>query len=184
MPKVSTVLLSGGIDSMVCLDIALSTGRDVQAVYVDYGQKAHHFEFSAASSVANHFGVSLQTLSLNLGRGFGRGNIDDRNAALVFSSAMALANVSGELIIGIHTGTDYLDCSPDFISACQSVLNYGRGEPLILTAPLQRWTKAKVLAYAVERSLPISKTYSCEEGKSPVCGGCSSCKDRMELKCH
>ena len=59
------VLLSGGLDSSVCLSLAVKKyGKDeVMGLCVFYGQK-HKKEISAAEKVAAFYGVSLQKLDL------------------------------------------------------------------------------------------------------------------------
>ncbi len=59
------VLLSGGIDSAVCLAIAVETyGADeVLGLAITYGQK-HLREIQAARNVAAHYGVTLREIDL------------------------------------------------------------------------------------------------------------------------
>lgn len=59
------VLLSGGLDSSVCLSLAVKKyGKDeVMGLCVFYGQK-HKKEISAAEKIAAFYGVSLQKLDL------------------------------------------------------------------------------------------------------------------------
>lgn len=57
----AVVLLSGGLDSTTCLAVALSKGREVYALTVDYGQR-HHKEVEAAKRIAKHFAVKVHKL--------------------------------------------------------------------------------------------------------------------------
>src|SRR5829696_419675 len=47
----AVVLLSGGLDSMVCAALAREAGFEVLALTVDYGQK-HRIELAAAQTMA------------------------------------------------------------------------------------------------------------------------------------
>jgi len=181
--RTSTVLLSGGIDSMVCLDFVIETKRYVDAVYIDYGQISRTYELEAAKKISNHFNIELRLITLDFGKQFGVGEIPNRNAALIFSAAVAISGSSDELILGIHAGTEYKDCTAGFVKACKCVLEYSQYSQPSLIAPLQTWSKDNVFAYCITKNLPIAKTYSCEAGTLLPCGKCLSCRDREELSC-
>ncbi len=59
------VLLSGGLDSTVCLAIAIREARAVTAVTVDYGQR-HGVELEAAARVATAVGAEQLVVDLDL----------------------------------------------------------------------------------------------------------------------
>ncbi len=65
--KKALVLLSGGLDSTVCLARAIEKyGREnVCALSISYGQK-HSREVEAARNVAEYYGISLDELDLSL----------------------------------------------------------------------------------------------------------------------
>jgi 7-cyano-7-deazaguanine synthase len=60
----SVVLLSGGLDSVVSLAVALQTGQVLQALTIDYGQRAFVREHDAAQAVAAHYGIPHRSLTL------------------------------------------------------------------------------------------------------------------------
>ena len=61
------VLLSGGLDSTVCLAKAIEKygNENVSALSITYGQK-HSKEVEAARNVAKHYGIELTELDLSL----------------------------------------------------------------------------------------------------------------------
>jgi 7-cyano-7-deazaguanine synthase len=59
------VLLSGGLDSTVCLAIAVRDAAAVTAVTVDYGQR-HRVELESAARVAAAFGAEQLVVELDL----------------------------------------------------------------------------------------------------------------------
>lgn len=61
------VLFSGGLDSTVCLALAIEKygAENVTALSISYGQK-HTKETEAAKMIAEHYGVKLKTLDLAL----------------------------------------------------------------------------------------------------------------------
>jgi 7-cyano-7-deazaguanine synthase len=60
----SVVLLSGGLDSAVCLGYAVRDGQVVLALTFDYGQLAARREIEAAAALAAHYGVAHQVVAL------------------------------------------------------------------------------------------------------------------------
>ncbi|RDV82422.1 7-cyano-7-deazaguanine synthase QueC [Ammonifex thiophilus] len=61
----SVVLLSGGLDSAVCLACAVEDGEVVLSLTFDYGQAAARREIEAASKLARHYGVPHRVLPLS-----------------------------------------------------------------------------------------------------------------------
>src|SRR6202035_3277218 len=59
----SVVVLSGGLDSTVCMALAHAGGA-VTALSFDYGQR-HRIELERAAAVAAHFGASNFVVSLD-----------------------------------------------------------------------------------------------------------------------
>ena len=51
LSKAAVVLLSGGLDSMVCAALAREQGFEVLALTIDYGQR-HRVELEAAQAIA------------------------------------------------------------------------------------------------------------------------------------
>ena len=83
----------------------------------------------------------------------------------------------GTIVLGIHAGSRYPDCSPAFISVMQSALDlYTRGTVQLL-APFLEWTKRDIVAFAEASGVPVHLTYSCELGRDQPCGACPSCSD-------
>lgn len=62
--KKAVVLLSGGLDSAVVFKTAINKGEVILALTLNYGQRAAEKEFTAASAMANRFGVNLEVVNL------------------------------------------------------------------------------------------------------------------------
>lgn len=148
----AVVLLSGGLDSAVCLAAAARAGHACHAVSFDYGQR-HRAELAAARRVAGAMGAASHTVvRVDLGaiggsaltdraigvpmhrsaRAIGRGvpvtYVPARN--LVFLSiAAAQAEVLGarDIYIGVNAldYSGYPDCRGPFIRAFQRAANLG-----------------------------------------------------------
>ena len=175
----AVVLLSGGIDSAACVKFLLNQGIDVHALNIDYGQGAATEERSAASAIASHYRVPLTHLRCDGSRRKAAGLILGRNNFLVFT---ALVEISRSLIaIGIHSGTRYWDCSPQFLGSTQVLIDGCTDGRVQLVAPFLTWTKRQIWDFCKTEGVPLGLTYSCEAGGSTPCGRCLSCLDKEAL---
>jgi 7-cyano-7-deazaguanine synthase len=175
------VLLSGGIDSMVVLDLIVQRSRDATAVFIDYGQAALTHERAASRRLAHHFKIELRDVQMVMPNSYGAGEIRHRNGTLIFAAAMATGGLADCIAIGVHAGVPYEDCSPTFIASMDAALKASHRSKIQLIAPLVTWRKPEILAYAKRENLPLGLTYSCEEGGDLPCGKCASCLDRVGI---
>lgn len=172
------VLLSGGIDSMACVEFYLEQGYTVEGVFFDYGQPAVKAERVAAKRIATHYGIKLRIIQLPQLCSNDRGEIYGRNAIF----AMCALGINGygtyKIAIGIHTGTSYSDCSSGFVDRINHLYDLYVNGMVILEAPFVEWTKEQIISYCIDLALPLDLTYSCEFGNEKPCGKCKSCLDR------
>ncbi|HVV38565.1 MAG TPA: 7-cyano-7-deazaguanine synthase QueC [Acidimicrobiales bacterium] len=139
----TVVILSGGLDSTVCLAEAVASSDAVIALSIDYGQR-HAVELQRARAIAAHYGVEHIEQRLDLSAWGGSAltdtSIDVPTAAdaaaggagipityvpgrnLVFLSlAVALAEARGydNVSIGVNAldYSGYPDCRPEFIAS-------------------------------------------------------------------
>lgn len=173
--KAVTVLLSGGIDSLVCAHILKKEGYELKTLFVDYGQKAALHEKTSTIYLSDYLGSEHKEINLINGKNWGGGEIPFRNALLIFIGCNQLSTKL--LATGIHSGTPYYDCSKPFIRDVKNIISSYTGGKTQLVCPLEEWSKAAIFIYAKDNSLPIDKTYSCEKGTMPTCGACLSCRD-------
>ena len=205
----AVVLLSGGLDSMVCAAIAREQEFAVLALTIDYGQR-HRVEIEAATRIAADIGVERHVvLPLDL-RAFGGSALTDdidvpkdgpgeaipvtyvpaRN--LIFLSlAVGLAEASGanDIFIGVNAldYSGYPDCRPEFVAAFErlSILatkagDQGRG--FTIHAPLQHMSKADIAREATRLGLDAGLSHSCYDPASDgaACGHCDACRLRAK----
>lgn len=173
------VLASGGIDSSTLIGLAVAEDMPVSALFVDYGQAAANGEEAAVQAVCSHFGVCLRTAS-SRGMTFGGGEIRGRNAFLLHIALMNFSWTSGSVLIGLHAGTGYRDCSPEFVELIRRSFDFHTGGAVDIGAPFIDWSKSDVYRLALEIGVPVDLTYSCEVADAP-CGTCASCLDREAL---
>lgn len=176
----ATVLLSGGIDSSACVAFLLDQAFRVESLFIDYGQAAAPQERAAAAAMASHFGVPLRQVRLSEVRPKAAGIIPGRNAFLVLAAVMESDRPL--IAIGVHSGTAYWDCSPDFVEKMQAVLDGYTDGRVRLLAPFATWTKREIWDFCLSKHVPIQLTYSCESGGERPCGHCLSCRDLEALR--
>ena len=175
------VLLSGGADSAACLHFYREMGRPTSCLFIDYQPSALKEEADAARRVARHYDARLFVARFVGVRGKSTGLIGGRNAFLLSAALMELPPTVSAVAIGIHSGTSYSDCTPEFIDRMQGVYDiYSTGRVKIV-APFIEWIKAEVWTYARSAGVPLASTYSCELGGDPPCMSCESCGDRKGL---
>ena len=177
------MLLSGGLDSAVCSHLLGNTGWLVRGLFLAYGQAATEPERLAARDVAAHLGIGLSELTVTGGANFAAGELIGRNAFFVFAALLTGRIARGVIVLGVHAGTPYYDCSPAFVDATDRLVAEHTDGRVRLLTPLLTWSKADVFAYCSKARIPSALTYSCEAGTVPVCGRCASCRDRAILGC-
>lgn len=157
--KDAIVLLSGGIDSAACVEYYKSMGFLVRGIFIDYGQSYNNEERTASSAIAAHYQIALLQRSIS-GGGFEKGYVPSRNAALLSVALMAFEKESGIVGIGIHAGTPYTDCSPEFVKAMQAVYGLYTDGRIRIDAPFLSWTKGEIVSFARQRQVPLHLTFS------------------------
>ena len=199
----TVVILSGGLDSTVCLAEALGAGDEVIALSIDYGQR-HSIELARANSIAAHYAVEhiVQRLDLSAwgGSALTDASIDVPTADLAndripvtyvpgrnlifLSLAVALAEARGfdRVSIGVNAldYSGYPDCRPEFIDsfrvAAGLALRTGvEGSPVDVITPLIDMSKAQIVRRGVALGAPLELTWSCYRGNDKPCGDCDSC---------
>jgi 7-cyano-7-deazaguanine synthase len=179
----ATVLLSGGIDSAACVHFLQGHGHDVEGVFVDFGQAAARQERQCTHLIRDYFSIPLRIIQASTQDTFGIGELAGRNAFLMFSAILLGGCRDGLLVIGIHAGTPYFDCSSAFLARIDPLVRECSNGQVSVLAPFVDWSKDDVYSYFLNARIPLEKTYSCEAGVVPPCKECASCKDRARLDC-
>ena len=179
MKDLHLVLASGGLDSSTLISLAQNEGTELLALFVDYGQPARMAEESAITKLSKAMQFPLRKIRYQ-GREFKSGEIRGRNAFLLQLALMEFPAESGAVLLGVHSGNGYLDCSPEFMDLMKRSFEFHSGGTISVEAPFLQWTKSEVFKVGVEMGVPISVTYSCEAANSP-CGNCDSCRARSQM---
>ena len=206
-PK-AVVLLSGGLDSMVCAALAREAGYEVLALTVDYQQR-HRVELEAAKRIAADLADRHIVLPLDLSAFGGsaltsdiavpKGGVEEgipvtyvpaRNTVFL-SLALAWAEAAGahDLFVGVNAldYSGYPDCRPQFIEAFEKLANKAtkagvEGNGFTIHAPLLDMTKADIAREAARLGLDAAMSHSCYDPAldGGACGLCDACRLRTK----
>lgn len=174
----AAVLLSGGLDSMACIKYYKDLNYDIDSVFFDYGQPSLKEEAISAKKVADYFDIPFTSYKITTPNLTDSGEFIARNTLLVFSAFAILGYGTYKIIIGVHDGTNYTDCSKLFLDKLNDLLVLHSNGKIICEAPFVNYYKSDIIHYIKKMDLPMELTYSCEIGDGP-CGKCLSCLDRM-----
>ena len=204
----AVVLLSGGLDSTVCLALASAEAPGpAVAVTFDYGQR-HLLETERAAAVARRYGAEHLVVRLDAtawggsaltdasmevptdgpGPGIPVTYVPARNIIfLAVALGVAEAREADAVYIGVNAVdySGYPDCRPEFLEAFRQVAAVGQkrgveGRPVDIRAPLVDRPKAEIVRLGIELGAPLDLTWSCyQPDPGPVpCGRCDSCRIR------
>lgn len=170
------VLASGGLDSTSLVALLTQLDEPVRLLFVDYGQLGAARERSAARAIAQHYDVEIDELDLSINAST-KPSLPGRNGFLVHAALLHLWPFVGTIALGIHDGSQYPDCSPEFVRQTQSLLDLYCGGVVRLVTPFVSWMKGDIYKFALGNAVPIGFTYSCDLGLDQPCGRCLSCRD-------
>jgi 7-cyano-7-deazaguanine synthase len=197
------VVLSGGLDSTVCMSLAAEeAGTPPLALTFDYGQR-HRTEVDRAAGIAGHYraehlvvhldtsawgGSALTDTAIDVpGAGSTAGipvtYVPARNSIfLAVALGVAEARDLDAVWIGVNAidYSGYPDCRPEFIEAFRGVAATGQrrgveGNPIELRTPLIACTKEEIVRLGLDHRAPLHLTWSCYLGGERPCGTCDAC---------
>jgi 7-cyano-7-deazaguanine synthase len=202
------VILSGGLDSTVCMALAdRESDGPPMALTFDYGQR-HRTEIDRAAGVAGHYrsehlvvhldttawgGSALTDRSIDIpsagaGEGIPVTYVPARNSIfLAVALGVAEARDLDSAWIGVNAidYSGYPDCRPEFIDAFRNVAATGQkrgveGNPVGIRTPLIGATKSEIVLMGVDLGAPLDLTWSCYHGGDTPCGECDACRLRAQ----
>jgi len=208
--KTLIVLLSGGLDSMVCAGLAREAGARIVALTVDYNQR-HRVELESAARIARTVGAAEHiVLPLDLRRFGGsaltadievpKDGVDEHAVPITYVPArnliflsltlgLAEARRAQDIVIGVNAldYSGYPDCRPDFIAGFEALARLAtrdgdKGVDFRIHAPLQHMTKADIAAEAARLGMDAGESWSCYDPtpEGLHCGLCDSCRLRSK----
>jgi 7-cyano-7-deazaguanine synthase len=204
----AVVSISGGMDSAVCLALAV---RDYEtyALHFSYGQRTEQRELASARAVSEALGArQFLPLRIDLFRRIGGSALTDASIAVpdapgteeigqqipvtyvpfrnanFLAAAVSWAEVLGarRVFIGAveQDSSGYPDCRPDFYAAFNRLIQTGTREGDIeILAPLIQLRKREIVQLGLKLNAPFHATWSCYSGEDLACGRCESCVLRL-----
>ena len=207
-PVDAIVLLSGGMDSLVCLAEALTKHGSVALLHLNYGQKTSAREQRAFQEIAEHYGIPLthrKIIDMQFLRQIGGSSLTDdgikvktytgdsseipssyvpfRNT-IILSLAVSWAEVLGasQLFIGANQEDTpgYPDCRPSYYQAFNRVVQEGtKNGGIVVQTPVIGLKKKDIIKRGVELQAPLQLSWSCYQNSELACGICDSCALRL-----
>lgn len=206
----AVVLLSGGLDSTVCMAVAQHQDYELYPISFDYHQR-HRRELESARQVAAHYGVTRHMVIQTNMDAIGGSALTDRRIDvppgdvarkdipityvparnLIFLSyALGYAEVVGaaKIFIGVNAldYSGYPDCRPEFIALFQRVADYAtkaaveEHRHIEVVTPLLNLSKREIILLGTRLKAPLELTTSCYRGGAVACGECDSCRLRLK----
>jgi 7-cyano-7-deazaguanine synthase len=201
----AVVLLSGGMDSCVCVALA-SRDHQPAALHVSYGQRTEQREKDAFLGICARLGIRDRLLVRNEAlRAIGGSALTDPDIAVPDSHligkdipvtyvpfrnahflavAVSWAEVLGaeKVYIGAveQDSSGYPDCRPAYYEAFNRVVKAGTKQGNIeIVTPLIGLRKHEIVRLGLELGAPFDLTWSCYSREDRACGVCDSCVLRL-----
>ncbi|MBT4793484.1 MAG: 7-cyano-7-deazaguanine synthase QueC [Halobacteriovoraceae bacterium] len=210
MKKKAIVVHSGGMDSSICLGLAIEQygAKNVLALSFTYGQR-HLVELDFAEVICEEWKVDRVQIDLNC--------LSEITDNALMNSKLDIENIKGQepntLVVGRnglmarvaaihaeHLGAEcifmgiieveeansgYRDCSRKYMDIIQAALRMDFSNPQFeVKTPLVFMTKKQTMELAYQMGIfhfLVENTLSCYEGiKKAGCGNCPACKLRNQ----
>lgn len=202
----TTLVCSGGLDSVSLAHVLMEQGALSRIVSFDYGQR-HHKELGFARACADRLSVPFHLIDMRaIGASLtGSALTDDidvpdghyaeetmritvvpnRNAImLTIAFGVAAANGDTAVATAVHGGDHFIypDCRPSFTDAfatMQAAALDGYAN-VGLHVPFVQQTKSDIVIAGAAANTPFGETWSCYKGGDVHCGRCGTCVERRE----
>lgn len=204
----SIVLLSGGMDSLVCAGVACKDNKNVSFLHMNYGQKTSVRERKSFDLIADFYKIPAErrkVIDMTFLKQVGGSSLTDdaisvknfkgdsdlipdsyvpfRNS-IILSLAVSWAEATGaqRLYIGANheDSPGYPDCRPSYYEAFNLVIKEGTKEGNIkILTPVISLKKKEIVLKGEELNVPWVSSWSCYQSSDKACGTCDSCALRL-----
>lgn len=202
------VLLSGGMDSLVCAGEAFSKNQEVSLLHMNYGQKTSVRERKSFDDIADFYKVKesdRKIIDMTFLKQIGGSSLTDENISvksyqgdsnvipdsyvpfrnsIILSLAVSWAEVVGatKLYIGANyeDSPGYPDCRPSYYEAFNKVIKEGtKAGNIEIVTPVLMMKKRDIVLKGQELKVPFALSWSCYKSSDKACGQCDSCALRL-----
>lgn len=207
--ELAVILVSGGMDSLLCAAKANEAHEKLAFLHLNYGQKTEQRELKSFHAIADHYKVPQEyrkIIDVSFLSQIGGSSLTDSNMEVtkysgdetgIPSSYVPFRNthivamaVSWSEVIGakkIYIGavwedsSGYPDCRPSYYEAYNKLIKEGTkdGDIEIIT-PVIHMTKEEIVKASVEIKAPLINSWSCYARGDKACGICDSCALRLK----
>lgn len=197
--KKGIILLSGGLDSLVSLDIAKKEYDIKLALTFDYGQKAFLEEKEASKEICKYYNIQneiitlpfLKELSNNALTNPNDNNLNELNSVWIPNRNGLFLNIAASfcdklnydcIIFGANKeeSANFPDNTKEFCQIAQDFFQFSTLNKPKISAPCLNFNKVDIINYAIDNNLPLKLLKSCYNSKKNTnkkhCGVCMSCK--------
>ncbi len=204
----AVVLVSGGMDSLVCAAIAASQHEHLAFLHLNYGQRTEKKELECFHAIADFYNVPKnmrKIIDVSFLKQIGGSSLTDdkidvkkykgnspeipdsyvpfRNTHII-SMAVSWCEVVGgkKIYIGAvyEDSSGYPDCRPSYYKAMNALIKEGTkdGDIEVIT-PVIYMKKSEIIQKALELKAPLESSWSCYQANDKACGVCDSCALRL-----
>lgn len=201
------VLLSGGMDSLVCAAKAVQECDELFFLHFNYGQKTEAKELECFHALSRYYQpIQAKVVDYYWLREIGGSDLTDsemkipenslhskivpstyvpfRNATLLCAAVAWAEVISAERIyIGAveEDSSGYPDCREIFFRAFETVIATGSkaGTRISLKTPVINLSKAEIVNLGLQLKAPFELSWSCYQSETEACGVCDSCRLRL-----
>lgn len=202
------VLVSGGMDSLVCAAEAAQTKAELSFLHLNYGQKTSVKERWCFEKIADHYQVPAarrKVIDMAFLKQIGGSSLTDESISvkdfqgdsdkipdsyvpfrnsIILSLAVSWAEAIGahQLIIGANfeDSPGYPDCRPAYYDAFNKVVELGtKAGGIKIDTPVLMMKKSQIVKRGTELKVPFALSWSCYANADLACGVCDSCALRL-----
>ncbi|MEI6089123.1 MAG: 7-cyano-7-deazaguanine synthase QueC [bacterium] len=201
------VVLSGGMDSALCMAIAKADGYKLSALHLNYGQLTEKREEKAFLDICEFYGVEEKIIvDTSFFKQIGGSGLTDNKIGIeeanlenetipstyvpfrngnILAIAASWAEVIGATTIFIgavqQDSSGYPDCRKEFFDEFEKAINTGtKPETNIkILTPIINFSKGDIVRRSNELCSPLHLTWSCYRNSDTACGTCDSCALRL-----
>lgn len=200
MTNKSIILLSGGLDSVVCLGLCKTKYNIQLALTFDYGQKSAIQEIEAAKKISEYYSVQHKIIKLDWLKEITKTALvsgteipegiehpeDSAKAVWVPNRNGLFLNIAASfadsenfthIILGANKeeGATFPDNTQEFANRVTEEFEYSTlNKPKVLV-PLINYDKNDIVKTALEQNMPLELVRSCYKNGKKHCGMCESC---------
>lgn len=196
----SIILLSGGLDSLVCLGSVRDEYHIELALTFDYGQKSVEQEISASKKLSDYYNVKHEVVELPFLKSITKTALVEENDipenelhtmnsaksvwvpnrnGLFLNIAASYADTYNftHIVFGANReeAVTFPDNSREFTEVITRCFEHSTLCNPKVVAPLINMSKNDIVKLALDKSMPLELTRSCYNNSKTNCGKCESC---------